>query len=111
MTTRDPATSDVVVLDNVGLLAVTDGEVHYVTSCCRAAVTGSSTDAAVECKGCHSRVPWALAESWPVNDRARWLRWVHDNLATDYAANPDNRESGIPEAMYVSVLRQVGVFS
>jgi hypothetical protein len=70
-------TTTTLALDHVGILAVTDGMVHYLTMCCQASAKGSANSpTGVCCRGCYRPVDPALGDGWMADDAAAWVRWV-----------------------------------
>ena len=64
----------VLIADHLGLLAVSDGIVYYLTPCCRASVTGTTDGTA--CRACYTLVDPRLGDAWLVDDKAAWTRWT-----------------------------------
>lgn len=65
------------VKDNVGQLAASDGIVYYLTPCCQASVTGTMAgDRPITgCRACYREVDDALGMAWLANDDQAWARY------------------------------------
>jgi hypothetical protein len=91
MPTNTASTTRELALDHVGILAITDGMVHYLTQCCRASAKGSvNSPTGVCCRNCYRPVDAAMGGGWMADDAAAWLHWVGAFTADAEAAHPAN---------------------
>lgn len=96
--------------DHVGILAVNDGIVFYLTECCRASAKGSANSpTGVCCRSCYRAVPAALGAGWMADDDAAWAAWG-DAFTADALKTPGNVGNPVVEQIVglVPTLARIG---